>query len=103
MSKQTHIIWRLPKEAAHTIVETLELDTQSGAFDPVVRKEIGDALSSITDATEDLTALIQKWRDQAKAIDCRIGCDQEDLERRDMLFSCAQELENAITKAESKA
>jgi len=47
----TTVTWNLPKWAADTIFETLELDSQSGAFDPELRQEIAEALEAIEEKT----------------------------------------------------
>ncbi len=42
------VTWRLPESAAFTILETLQMDSLSSAFDKRLRGEIADALDSIT-------------------------------------------------------
>jgi len=46
----TPIQWMLPRWAAELIFETIKLDSESGAFDPALRKELAAALETITES-----------------------------------------------------
>lgn len=41
-------VWVMPKDAADTLLETLQMDARSSAFDESLRKEIELALAKVT-------------------------------------------------------
>ena len=56
-----YVVIRLPQDAWDKLTETLELDANSSAFDPELRKEIGEALDQV-EYVADSPSLVQVER-----------------------------------------
>ena len=49
MSSPVMVTWKMSKEAADLLYETLSLDAESAAFDPKLREDISKALSEVVE------------------------------------------------------
>jgi hypothetical protein len=48
MRDETPVQWNMPKWASDILMETLEMDSESSSFDPDLRREISEALSTVS-------------------------------------------------------
>lgn len=67
----THVVISMPSPAFGTVVNTLETDMRSAAFDRELREDIGSALSSITEH-EELSPDTPTFVDLLAQLECAI-------------------------------